>query len=140
MLEDHQRAAMMPNPDNVTWHHFVRSRFVCNKQNETNATSLAIEIASASLESHSHASLSGLMELSANAALPVVYQFSGTLDLENREVRLDDGHPEHPERVYIGSFSTNGRVLTLRAHHSGKIPSKELYLIHEPTLMDLYEE
>lgn len=139
MLEDHQRAARMSNEGNATWHSFVRSRFVGRRSDRSGTTSVTIDIQSASLESSSHAELQGLLEYSADTALPVVFEFIGTLDLETREVLIDN-HENSPERRYSGRFSENGRVLELTLQAPGKAQAKQLHLIHEPTIGELFSD
>ena len=140
MLEDHERAAMMPNEGNTTWHYFIRSRFIGCENERAGGTSLAVDITNATLESPSHAAITGLLEYSTNSSLPVVFSFAGIVDLETREVRIDDSQSENPARSYTGSFSENGRRLTLRLHMPGKTPSKQLHLVHEATLAELFTE
>lgn len=140
MLEDHERAAMMPNEGNITWHYFIRSRFIGREMERAGRTSLTVDITTATLESHSHVAISGLLEYSTSSSLPVVFAFAGTVDLETREVRIDDGQSEYPARSYVGSFSENGRRLTLRLHVPGKTPSRQLHLVHEATLAELFTE
>ncbi|MHA3774579.1 lysozyme inhibitor LprI family protein [Verrucomicrobiota bacterium sgz303538] len=139
MLEDHQRAARMSNEGKATWHNFVRSRFVGQRSDRNGTTSVTIDIQSVSLESSSHAELQGLLEYSADSALPVVFEFIGTLDLETREVLIDN-HENNPERRYSGRFSENGRVLELRSREPGKAQAKQLHLIHEATISELFSD
>ena len=138
MLEDHERAARMPNETNVTWHHFVSSRFIGQASRKAGGTSLAIDIQSVALVSYLDAELRGLLEYSTTSALPVVFEFTGTLNLETRDVFINNAHEGDPERSYAGSFSENGRVLTLRSLAPGEPPSKPLQLIHEGTLQELF--
>lgn len=138
MLEDHKRAAMMPNEADVTWVRFVRSRFVGGQGR--GAASLTVDILAATQQSGSHAALAGLLEYATDASLPVVFEFVGTLDLETREVLLDDPCGDLSERSYSGRLSENGRVLTLRSRYPGKAHGKPLHLIHEDTRRDLLGE
>ena len=137
MLEDHQRAAMMTNEGNVTWHQFVRSRFIGQRSNRSD-TFLTVDIQGVSLQSSSHAVLQGLLEYSADSSLPVVFEFVGTLDLDSREVLIHSGQEDNPERSYEGRFSENGRVLELRMRTPGKSRSKPLHLINETTIRELF--
>lgn len=138
MLEDHERAARMPNEGNVTWHHFVRSRFAGQVSRKGGGTFLAIDVQSVALVSYLDAELRGLLEYSTASALPVVFEFTGTLNLETRDVFIDSAHEGQPERRYAGSFSENGRVLTLRSCAPDEPPSKPLHLVHEGTAQELF--
>lgn len=138
MLEDHERAAMMINEGNVTWHQFVQARFVNRQSNRKGHTSLSIDVQTVSQESHSHAALRGLLEYSTDSSLPIVFEFIGALDLDTRDVRIDDGHGNNPERSYEGRLSENGRVLTLRSRMPGKTQAKPLHLVHEGTVQELF--
>jgi hypothetical protein len=138
MLEDHERAARMPNDGNVTWHQFVRSRFVGQPSSKPGSPSLTIDVQTVRQESTSHAELHGLLEYSAASSLPVVFEFLGTLMLETREVLIDDAQGDKAERSYTGSLSENGRVLTLRPRGSDKSHAKPIHLIHEGTMTELF--
>ncbi len=140
MFEDHERAAMMPNEGNITWHYFIRSRFIGELKKGRERTFLAIDIQTVSLESPLHVDLRGLLEYSTGSALPVVFEITGTVNLENRDVRIDDALSNAPEKSYAGSFSENGRVLSLRSLAPERAHAKPLLLVHEGTLRELYEE
>ena len=122
MLEPHQRAALVPNAPEVRWLQFLRWRFL--------GASLGLAIQAAEQQNPEHAELRGLLEHSNDGSLPVVSEFTGTLNIESREITV---HETRPERHYSGQFSENGRVLTLR--RAGQ--PKPIYLVHEETLVDL---
>ena len=131
MLEDHQRAALMPNAANVTWAHFVQARFVA----EDRKTAFAVEIQEVALQSPIHASVKGMLEHGSRGSLPVVLEFTGTLDLESRELTIRDlSHTQ----TYAGRFSENGRVLTVESTTRGRGTARPMYLIHEGTRQELF--
>jgi hypothetical protein len=70
------------------------------------------------------------MELSLGSSLPIVSEFVGVLNLENREISI---RQLQPERNYAGQISENGRVILLR--EVGQ--PKPIHLIHEETLAQL---
>src|SRR5688500_8066012 len=106
MLQDHERAALMANDANVPWHHFVASRVLGPP--ERGGRVLNLEVTAAAQASAAHAQFRGLLEYSTNSSLPVVLEFLGTIDLENREVRLEGAQNTDPAHSYVGSFSENG--------------------------------
>jgi hypothetical protein len=133
MLEDHQRAALMPNTANLTWAHFVRARFVA----EDRKTAFAVEILEVALQSPIDATVKGMLEQGARGSLPVVYEFLGTLDLESRELTIRD---QADAQSYAGRFSENGRVLTLELTTGGRGTGRPMHLIHEGTRQELFGE
>jgi len=77
-----------------------------------------------------HSDLKGLIELSSGASLPVIFQFDGVLNLETREISIQQAHPE---KSWAGQISTNGRVMVLQ--EVGR--AKPIHLVHEETLDQL---
>jgi hypothetical protein len=136
MIEVHQRAARISNAPGVSWHTFVMSRFAGHMDSRAGDTSIAIEMQSATQPSSSHAELRGLFEYRVGASLPLVFEIVATLDLETREVRIDDAQGSE-ERSYTGRLSENGRVLSLRSRAPGKSTSKALHLVEESTRREL---
>jgi hypothetical protein len=92
--------------------------------------SLAVSIQSLVQKSQGHAELKGLIELSSGGSLPVVFVFDGVLNLETREISIQQ---THPEKHWDGLLSENGRVMTL--HEAGQ--AKPIHLVHELTLDQL---
>ena len=80
--------------------------------------------------SQAHGELKGLIEISSNGSLPVIFAFDGVLNLETREITV---HQAHPEKSWSGQISENGRVMMLREAGG----AKPIHLIHEPTLEQL---
>ncbi len=140
MLEDYERAAMIPIDSDAPWHRFVRARFSGWLGNGRDSRRFAVEVHGAAQQSGAHADLSGLLEYGGGAALPVIYEFTGTLDLETREVRFGDAGAGAADRSYTGRFSENGRVLTLQSNGAGGQQGKPVHLIHEGTRRDLLGE
>lgn len=138
MLEDHQRAAMIANEPNVSWHHFVRSRFEARREHRKKGTSVAVEIERVELPSPVHADLTGIMEHASGGSLPVVVRFTGTLYLEARDVLIEPEQNRGASERYSGRFSENGRVLTLQLHSPGGAGPKQLHLVHEAPAKDLF--
>jgi hypothetical protein len=124
MLQPHQRAALIPNDPGVNWPQFLGERFV-----QSNG-SFAIVAQSIVQKSQTHCELKGLIEISSNGALPVIFQFTGGLNLENREISILQ---VQPEKAWSGNVSENGRVIVLREASKGK----PMHLIHEQTLEQL---
>jgi hypothetical protein len=134
MLQIHKRAAFIANPPEVAWHHFLQSRFVGRVPDRARVASLAVVIQTLSQQSETHADLRGLTEHSWDESLPVVFEFSGSLLLDTRELTLHELHPNQPGRHFSGHFSENGRVMTLRGLSGDGKLSKEFHLIQEQTL------
>jgi hypothetical protein len=132
MLENHQRAALIPNEPNLMWHHFLRSRFVSQQ-----APGLALVVLGVVQQSGSHAELAGLVEYGSGATLPVVVDFAGTLDLDTREFSIRESQPERDAKSYVGRFSENGRVIVLRSAVPDGRMSKPFHLVHDETLAEL---
>ncbi len=137
MLELHQRAAWIANGPNVAWHHFLRSRYTGRRPARDGMTGVAVVIQTIVQQSESHADLGGWMEYFSDPSLPIVFEFTGTLQLETREFSIHEPHSNQPERTYSGQLSENGRVMTLRALLPGSGAAKPFHLIHEGTLAEL---
>ena len=123
MLQPHQRAAQIPNEPGVSWLAFLGGRFAAADG------TFAVLVQRMAQRGHT-SDLEGLIELSAGGSLPVVYPFTGALNLEFREISLQQ---THPEKRWAGQLSENGRVMTL--HEVGQ--AKPLHLVHETTLEQL---
>ena len=130
MLELHTRAALTPSQPRVSWHSFIKSRFIDTLHHGKGDQSLAVVVQSIQQQSQTVAEIRGLMELSLGSSLPVVSEFVGVLNLENREISI---RQTQPERNYAGQVSENGRVIVLR--EAGQ--SRPIHLIHEETLTQL---
>jgi hypothetical protein len=130
MLEPHHRAAQIPNEPGVTWLHFIHSRYVESSPANSKSGTLAIVMRAIQQQSQTLAGLQGLVEISWGGSLPVVTDFQGVLNLENREISIQQAPPE---KTYDGQLSENGRVMVLRLR--GQV--KPIYLVHEPTLAQL---
>lgn len=124
MLQPHHRAALIPNDAGVSWPQFLSARFV-----QSNG-SFAIVVQSIVQRSRAHCELKGLVEISSNGSLPVIFIFDGVLNLESREISI---HQAQPEKAWEGQISENGRVMMLREVGS----AKAIHLIHEQTLEQL---
>ena len=135
MLQIHGRAALIPIEPSAHWYRFLLSRFIGTSPGGTNDASLALVVQSVSQQSATHAGLSGLMEYGSGVSLPVVFECSGTVDLETREIAIHESN--QGKNSYTGSFSENGRVITLCSVSSAGQKSKPLHLIHEKTLTKL---
>jgi hypothetical protein len=132
MLADYQRAAIMKNSEGVSWLQFVQSRFTGRFGREDAV--LTIDVQALTQRSDCHAELRGVVEHSANTALPVATEFIATLEFANREVRINTGRAS----AFFGQLSENGRVLTLFSDDKGFSPTKPLHLIHEGTSEELF--
>jgi hypothetical protein len=130
MLEPHQRAALIPNEAGQIWHHFLKGRFIGKFPRAGRDMSLAIMVQSIGQQDQIHASLHGLVELYSGESLPVVAEFRGELNLETREMALQQ---LQPDRHYTGQISENGRVIVIR--ETGE--AKPVNLVHEETLGQL---
>jgi hypothetical protein len=128
MLEPHKRAALIPNNPGVAWHEFLSDRFI--ESSPFAGKRLAIVVHTIQQQSYEHAELRGLLEISSGSSLPVVSGFAGSLNLESREILLQQ---VNPDRHFTGQISENGRVITLRE----KEQSKPMHLIHEGTFAQL---
>ena len=137
MLENYQRAALMPNGANVTWHHFLSSRFVGELPGEGD-TFLALQVQRIIQQSATHAEIEGLIEYGSGESLPVVVEWNGTVDLETRDISIHES--SQSDKSYVGRFSENGRVFTLCSVSATGRKSKPLHLIHEGTLAQLGAE
>jgi len=124
MLLPHQRAALIPNDPGVTWPQFLGGRFV-----ESDG-SFAIVVQGVVQKSQAHCELNGLIEISSRGSLPVIFTFGGVLNLETREISIQQAQPE---KLWDGQISENGRVMELR--EVGR--AKPIHLIHEQTLEQL---
>ena len=130
MIEPHQRAALIPNGPGVSWTQFLAARFAGPWPQGGRGAELAIVVQTIVRPIQEHAGLSGLVEVSSRSSLPVVFGFTGVLNLETREISI---HQTEPDKIYTGQLSENGRVMTLReAGHS-----KPIHLVHEETLAQL---
>ena len=123
MLQPHQRAAMMPNEPKVHWHQFLVSRYRSSDE------SLALVIQNVAQQSPHHADLKGQIEVSPAGSLPVIFEFAGVLNLETREVSVQQ---TQPAIIWTGQISANGRVVALRKAGGGKV----IHLVHEETLAE----
>ena len=157
MLEIHQRAAWIENEPHVVWHHFLRSRFAGRLPGRGRASELVVAVQTVVQQSEIQAELRGSLEyFLEKGALPVVFDFVGSVQLDSREVILREMHsngravqmrapaPQSQEqeqdgRIYAGQISENGRVMSLQAVAAdGRTPkSKPFHLIHEDTLTEL---
>ncbi len=124
MLQPHQRAALIQNDPGVSWPQFLGARFVQSDG------SFAVVVQGVVQKSQAHCELKGLIEISSNGSLPVIFTFDGVLNLETREISI---HQAQPEKAWSGQISENGRVMTLSA--AGQ--AKPIHLIHEQTLEQL---
>jgi hypothetical protein len=127
MLEPHKRATLIPNEPGVSWHHFLRGRFLGPFPQAGRDASLAILVQSIQQQSQEHAEIRGFTEQASGSSLPVVSEFVGVLNVESREISI---HQIQPEKIFSGQISENGRVIVLR--QSGD--SKPVNLVHEETL------
>jgi hypothetical protein len=134
MLALHKRAGWIANEPNVAWHHFLRSRFIGRVPDRDRIASLAVVVHTIAQQSESDAVLRGIMERSWDASVPVVFEFTGLLHLDARELSIEELHPNRPGRNYAGQLSENGRVMTLRELLADGGSSKAFHLIHEGTL------
>ena len=124
MIQPHQRAALIPNEPGVSWLSFLGARFV------EASGELAVAVQNMEQKSQGHFELTGLIELSSGGSLPVVYPFTGVLNLETREISIQQ---TQPAKHWSGPLSENGRVMTLL--EVGQ--AKPVHLVHEPTLEQL---
>lgn len=156
MLDIHQRAAWIENEPHIEWHHFLRSRFAGGLPGRGGAE-LVVAVQTVVQQSEIQAELRGSMEyFPERGALPVVFDFVGSVQLDNREVILREMHSHgqavqlrapalqaqeqaHDGRIYAGQISENGRVMTLQAVAADgrTAQSKPFHLIHEDTLAEL---
>jgi hypothetical protein len=130
MIEPHQRAALIPNDPGVSWSHFLTARFAGAFPQAGRGATLAIVVQTVVPPIQGHAGVCGLVEVSSRSSLPVVYGFTGVLNLETREISI---HQTQPDKIYTGQISENGRVMTLREAGG----SKPIHLVHEETLAQL---
>jgi hypothetical protein len=124
MLQPHQRAALIPNAPGVSWTQFLGARFVHS------SGSFAVAVQSTVQKSQEHSDLKGLIEISSGGSLPVIFPFDGVLNLETREISIQQAQPQ---KAWVGQISENGRVIVLR--EIGQ--TKPIQLIHEQTLEQL---
>jgi hypothetical protein len=130
MIELHQRATLIPNASGVSWTQYLTARFAGPFPQAGRGAELAIVVQTIVQPIQQHAGLCGLVEVSSRASLPVVYGFTGVVNLETREISI---HQTQPDKIYTGQLSENGRVMTLR--ETGH--SKPIHLVHEDTLAQL---
>jgi hypothetical protein len=97
------------------------------------ASTVGLTLQSAVQQSESTAEVRGILEFSADGALPVVYDCAGSLDLGSREVALEDAK----RAKYEGRFSENGRVISLTRRSAEGARSKPFHLIESGTLAEL---
>jgi hypothetical protein len=128
MLQAHSRAAYVSNEPHVQWYHFLLSRFVESLHHST----FDVYVKSATQQDEEHVEIRGIVERCFQSALPVVYDFVGSVNLATRELAVTEARQLH----YTGQFSENGRVMTLRKDGT----SKALHLVHEQTLQHLRAE
>lgn len=124
MFQPHQRAALIINDAGVKWPQFLAGPFV------QPGGSFAIVVQSIVQTSQEQSELKGMIEISSGASLPVIFPFAGVLNLETREIALQQAHPE---KSWAGQISTNGRVVMLQ--EAGQ--AKPIHLVHEQTLDEL---
>jgi len=132
MIQPHQRAALIPNDPGMNWLQFLTGRFVGSTARSAAGpgASLAIVVQAFGQQDLGNAGLRGLVEVSLRSSLPVVFEFTGALNLETREITI---RQIQPDKIYSGQISENGRVMTLReAGHP-----KPIHLVHEETLAQL---
>jgi hypothetical protein len=120
----------MPNEPGVPWHFFLQSRFVGCSDAKGKGAFLAIDVRNIQQESPIVATIHGLVEISSGAALPVVTEFAGQLNIQSRELSLQQAHPA---KAWAGQISENGRVMVLREAGQAKL----IHLVHEQTLAQL---
>jgi hypothetical protein len=137
MLEDHQRAAQIANEPAVAWHHFLRSRFVGRLLAAGGETGFAVAVQAIAQQSEFEAELRGCVEYFSDPSFPVVFEFVGMLQIETREISIQETPLNRAPRNYAGQFSENGRVLTLRLLGAERSAAKAFHLIHEETLTAL---
>jgi hypothetical protein len=133
VLELHQRAAFLPTEPPLTWLHFIRARFLGELRDRGRASTVGLTLQSAVQQSETTAEVRGLLEFSADGALPVVYDCAGSLDLGSKELALQDSK----SAVYEGRFSENGRVISLTRRAADGARSKPFHLIESGTLAEL---
>ncbi len=124
MLQPHQRAALIPNEPGVHWTQFLGARFA------QSSGSFAVVVQSMLQMSQDHSDLKGMIEITSGGSLPVIFSFDGVLNLETREISIQQ---THPKKAWSGQISANGRVLELR--EAGQ--AKAIHLVHEETLAQL---
>jgi len=157
MLDIHQRAAWIENEPHIEWHHFLRSRFAGRMPGRGSGSELVVAVQTIVQQSEIQAELRGSMEyFPERGALPIVFDFVGSVQLDSREVILREMHSHgqavqlrapalqaqdqaQDGRIYAGQISENGRVMSLQAVAAdGRTPkSKPFHLIHEETLAEL---
>lgn len=93
---------------------------------------VGLTLQAAAQNSETTAEVRGILEFSADGALPVVYDCVGSLDLASRELTLDD-----TRSTYEGAFSENGRVVSLTRRTADGARSKPFHLIEAATLAEL---
>jgi hypothetical protein len=135
MLEDHQRAAQIPNEPNVTWHQFLMARFVGGLPEGKAGAFLALAVQRITQQSATHAEIAGLLEYGSGASLPVVVECNGTIDLETRDISIHESTAD--PKSFVGRVSKNGRVITLHLSSGSGSKSKPVHLVHEETLAQL---
>jgi hypothetical protein len=114
------------------------SRFTGQAPGAKSDASLALVVQMVSQQSATHAELSGLMEYGHGSSLPVVFECTGTVDLETRDLSIHEAN--QGERSYVGRFSENGRVISLSSLLATGRKSKPFHLVHEDTLAQLVAE
>jgi hypothetical protein len=133
VLELHQRAAFLPTEPPLTWLHFVRARFLGELRERDRASTVGLTLQSAVQQSETSAEVRGILEFSADGALPVVYDCAGSLNLATQELSLEDSK----SASYEGRFSVNGRVISLTRRAADGARSKPFHLIESGTLAEL---
>lgn len=124
MFQAHQRAALIINDPGVNWLRFLAGPFVLP------GGSFAIVVQSIVQTGQDQSELKGMIEISSGGSLPVIFPFAGVLNLETREIGLQQ---VQPEKSWAGQISPNGRVLMLQ--EAGQ--AKPIHLVHEQTLEEL---
>ena len=133
MLELHQRAAFLPTEPPLTWLNFVRARFLGEWRERGRTSTVGLTMQSAVQQSEHTAEVRGILEFSADGALPVVYDCAGSLDLGSRELAIEDSKATS----YEGRFSDNGRVISMTRRAADGARSKPFHLIESGTLAEL---
>ena len=115
---------MIPNAPGVSWPQFLAEPFV------QAGGSFAVVVQTIVPRSLEHSDLKGMIEISSGASLPVIFAFAGLLNVETREISIQQAHPQ---KSWSGQISTNGRVMQLT--EVGQV--KPIHLVHEETLEQL---
>jgi hypothetical protein len=153
MLDTYQRAAWIENEPHVAWYDFLVSRFAGHLPGRGGGQELVVAVQTAAQRTELQAEMRGTLEYYLErGALPVVFDFVGSLQLDTREVilrelpantlavQLQAPAPSELEgRFYAGQISENGRVMSLQAVAADgrTAKSKPFHLIHEGTLSEL---